>query len=122
VNPATNAEDYNKLKLKPNKNNTGEARIFSPAFETVWQEWEKFRKEKKQTLTESTKAKQLKMLAKYDEQTAIAMLEKSITNGWVGIFPIKQEDLKPKYDNQTTKRDQMLEQFRNRQYTEADQW
>lgn len=95
-NPApeadTNPADYNKreTKPKPNENNTEDELVFSEKFESVWQDWEQFRKEKKQKLTDSTKVKQRKMLARYDEATAIAMLEQSITNGWTGIFDLKK--------------------------------
>jgi hypothetical protein len=63
--------------------------LFSKDFEKVWKEWEQFKKEKKQKLIPSTRDKQRAMLAKFDEATAIAMLEQSITNGWTGIFELK---------------------------------
>ena len=56
-------------------------------FTTAWQEWEVFRREKRCALTESTAKKQLAMLSAFDESEAIAILDKSITNGWQGLFP-----------------------------------
>lgn len=63
--------------------------------EKVWQEWVAFRKEKKKTLTPITIKKQLKMLSEY-KKDHVAMLEQSMTNGWVGIFPIKTSSVTSK--------------------------
>ena len=54
----------------------------------VWSNWLKYRKEKKQTLTESTIKLQLKELGK-NQTTHIEIIKQSIKNGWSGLFPLK---------------------------------
>jgi len=55
--------------------------------QSKWQEWLDYRKERRLTCTETTLSKQIKFLEIYknDHQTII---EKSITNGWQGLFLI----------------------------------
>ncbi len=60
-------------------------------FKKTWGEWEQHRIEKKSKLTPSTKKSQLKKLAKLGGETATAMLEQSIQNGWTGIFTVKED-------------------------------
>jgi len=62
----------------------------SDSFKDVWVDWEKHRREIKKALKPMTRSRQLKQLAKHDEQTAIAMLEQSIEKGWTGIFEVKK--------------------------------
>ena len=59
------------------------------AFREAWSGWEAHRKDSKRPLTNSTKALQLKKLAKMGEARAIACLEHSTTNGWQGLFEPK---------------------------------
>jgi len=61
-----------------------------PEFITVWTEWVRYRIETKHKLSKSTAVKQLKMLATHPPETAAAMLNQSITQGWQGIFELKQ--------------------------------
>ena len=63
--------------------------LTTPDFLRTWDEWVRYRKEVKHKLTPTTKAKQLKKLAKYGPATAIAMLEQSMVNQWRGIFEVK---------------------------------
>ena len=49
-------------------------------------------KTRKKKATEHAKDLILKDLHKVDKATAIAMLEQSIKNGWIGIFPLKKEN------------------------------
>jgi hypothetical protein len=56
-------------------------------FKAAWAEWETFRTETKHKLTPTTRKKQLAILAPYPLETAIAVIDKSITNGWQGLFP-----------------------------------
>ena len=63
----------------------------SELFKKIWGEWVCFRKEKKQTLTASTIKKQNAFLSKYTQDVAIGIIEKSITNGWVGLFEPKEK-------------------------------
>lgn len=55
----------------------------------AWNEWEKYRKEKKQTLTPSTIKKQIQFLGGRGDPEIIAIINQSITNGWTGLFEIK---------------------------------
>lgn len=64
----------------------------SDHFKKIFDEWIIYRKQKKQPLTESTMIKQCELLQKFDEKTAIEMIETSIINGWTGIFPIKKHE------------------------------
>jgi len=67
-----------KTTLPDNLNN--------PTFIKAWEEWVQHRKEIKKKLTPSSIGKQLKLLNK-DPKTAIATIERSIQNGWQGLFP-----------------------------------
>ena len=55
-------------------------------FRACWRNWTKHRRESKKTLTPSTIAKQLATLAAWGPEKAIRSIEKSIHNGWVGLF------------------------------------
>lgn len=59
-----------------------------------WQEWMDYRKERRLTCTETTLKKQIKLLEANQNQH-VAMIEKSITNGWQGLFPITDGKSKP---------------------------
>jgi len=59
----------------------------------IWEEWVIFRKEKKHSLTPSTIKKQLTFLEKHKENH-IDIINRSITNGWIGLFPLKEENNK----------------------------
>jgi hypothetical protein len=58
----------------------------SPAFRAVWDEWKKHRKEKRKPLTPTSVNRQLKELAGWGPDRAIAAIQHSITKGWTGIF------------------------------------
>jgi len=64
----------------------------SEVFKKCFNDWIVFRKEKKKTLTPSTIAKQKVFLQKYTESVAIQIIEKSIINGWIGLFEPKGLD------------------------------
>ncbi|EHL0892745.1 replication protein [Salmonella enterica] len=51
----------------------------------IWQDWIKFRREKRQPLTETTCAYQAKQLAGH--QNADEVIRRSIAGGWQGLFP-----------------------------------
>jgi len=81
--------------------------VFPPSldndlFRTTWAEWEKYRKDIKKKLTSLTRKKQLAKLAKFaysgtDCSIAIAMINRSIENGWQGLFDLPESE-KPKED------------------------
>lgn len=54
----------------------------------AWANWEQHRKEIRKKLTPSTIKSQLKMLEK-NKEDHVAIIEKSIQNGWTGLFEIK---------------------------------
>lgn len=58
-----------------------------------WEEWKNYKKEKKQKLTKSTADKQLKNLQKWhlEGQDPNEIIDNSISNGWAGLFPLKQQ-------------------------------
>ena len=64
-------------------------KLQTDSFITVWREWIDYRKELKKPLKESTAKKQLKFLSQQSEPELI--IEKSIMNGWQGLFPIKEQ-------------------------------
>lgn len=57
-----------------------------------WEDWDKYRRELKKTLTKSTADRQGKMLSGYEKVEQEAMIEQSITNGWTGLFKLKGND------------------------------
>lgn len=56
-------------------------------FQTSWEEWKRFRKEIKAPLTPTSINRQIKFLSNYNEEIAISIIERSIINGWRGLFP-----------------------------------
>lgn len=62
----------------------------SNEFWQAWVSWERYKKERKQKFTDSTKEKQLRKLGARTEKEAIAMINQSIENGWTGLFDLKQ--------------------------------
>ena len=60
-------------------------------FANAWIEWKRFRKEKRQPLTQSSIKKQLEKLLEKTESEAVAMIQQSIFNGWTGIFDLKKD-------------------------------
>ncbi len=61
----------------------------SEEFSEAWEDWRKFKREKRQTLTPSTIKLQLSKLRGIGEDRAIAAIETSICHGWTGIFEEK---------------------------------
>ncbi len=57
-----------------------------------WNEWENHRKEIKKKLTPSTAKKQIQFLGGRGETEIIAIINQSITNGWTGLFELKQQN------------------------------
>jgi hypothetical protein len=55
-----------------------------------WDDWEQHRKEIKKKLTPTTIGRQAKQLAKHPKEIQEAMIEQSITNGWTGLFDLKE--------------------------------
>jgi len=94
VEPQVKPEERRVKKEKKEKKTTPlPPELDTLEFQKTWREWIQFRIEKKAKLTPSTIKSQLKKLAKLPVETAIAMLEQSISNGWQGIFTVKDENL-----------------------------
>ena len=77
-NPNTESESY-----------SGDARV-----DAALEEYKKFRKEMKRASTDRAMqlaVKKLEALAGNDADKKIAIIEQSIVNGWVGLFPLKEE-------------------------------
>lgn len=55
-------------------------------FSILWSRWRKFRKEKKKPLTEEQESTQLAKLAKEGLFSATHRIERSIANGWQGLW------------------------------------
>ncbi len=76
--------------------------FFGEDVQKAWNEWEQYRKEKKQKLTPSTAKKQMAFLGGRAGPEAIAIINQSITAGWTGLFELKnhqQTNGKPKNTN-----------------------
>jgi hypothetical protein len=87
---ANEANEANKRKLKEIKEKEIIQLAFaSEVFMKSWNEWEVFRKEKKQPVTHSTALKQNSFLKKFPESMAIEIINQSIEKGWTGLFEIK---------------------------------
>lgn len=61
-----------------------------PEFREAWQRWHDHRAEIRHPLTPTTERLQLKKLAAWGSERAVAALEHSISNGWQGIFEPEQ--------------------------------
>lgn len=88
-------------------------RFQSVDFANAWLEWEQYRKEKKQRLTESTAQKQIKFLERWPEEIAILIIEQSIKNGWTGLF---------EYKNNNNGRDKQADNFAANRAAFENRW
>ena len=55
----------------------------------TWKEWIEYRKERKTKLTEMSAKRQIKMLSNYSVESAIEIIDRSILNGYTGLFENK---------------------------------
>jgi len=90
-----NKNDKNKKNEKKTED-VFSGRLDTPSFHKAWSDWVAYRKEKRCALTPTTISRQIKLLEKHPPEMAIAIIEKSISNGWQGLFPDKVEQ--PKKD------------------------
>lgn len=65
----------------------------TPTFKRTWEEWIQHRKEIGEPLKPMQARKQLNRLAKEGEELAVVRLERSIENGWTGLW-FKDDNLK----------------------------
>jgi hypothetical protein len=61
-------------------------------FKKVFDEWIKYRRELKKPLTETTIEKQMTELKGKTVEDAIAILNQSMLNGWIGLQPLKNQE------------------------------
>lgn len=71
----------------------------------IWDRWFKYKKEKKQSYTETGRKALLNKYEDESDDVLEAMIEQSITNNWAGLFPLR-EPLKPKTFNNPFKKDE----------------
>ena len=104
-----NIKDNYKVILQDKKGLFPDS-LNTESFIKAWESWGEYRREKKKKLTPSTIKLQLKMLAVQPDPAAV--INKSIENGWTGLFPIKEG-----YKNETNKRDNKFQSRLNQQST-----
>lgn len=63
--------------------------FFGEDVQAVWEEWKKYRIEIKKKLSPSTERKQMQFLGGRAGPEAIAIINQSISNGWTGLFELK---------------------------------
>lgn len=85
----------------------------SEPFQTAWNEWQKYRSEKKKKLTPTTVKMQLSKLNDMGEANAIMAINESITNGWIGLFEPKGiKNQNPRSTNEKLNYQKNGQQFR----------
>lgn len=80
------------ININSNSNLNSNLKISTPYGE-VWEDFLKYRKQKKDPMTEIGSKRLLTKLSKFDKQTAIAMLEQSMEQGWKGVFEVDQKKI-----------------------------
>lgn len=72
------------------KNKEADAVASLPSFidPKVWSEWLEYRKSIKKKMTDATVQKQIKFLSEHQSDYK-EIIERSIQNGWTGLFPLK---------------------------------
>jgi len=88
---AIREEKIRKEKIKEDEIIILDELPFGDDFRKAWDEWIKYKKEKRQKLTPKTKEMQLRTLGAKTEREAIGMIAQSITNGWTGLFELKTQ-------------------------------
>lgn len=76
-------------------------KLSSFEFLQAWDDWQVYRKERKNSLTQSTATKQLAMLSEYPPDVAARIINRSIEHGWIGLFAPQAQD-KPPVDKSIT--------------------
>jgi len=82
-----NIKDINKDNIKNNVVIPKE--LDFPIFKKTWDEWLVYRSQIRKKVSPITQQKQLNFLSAYPPDIAIAIIEKSITAGWIGLFEPK---------------------------------
>ena len=74
-------------------------------FRAAWQDWQAYRRERGKKITAMTAVRQLTILAGLSEHDAVATIEKSIRNGWAGLFPQKGTNENDRRNDGTSNRE-----------------
>lgn len=68
----------------------------SEQFAKAWSEWQAYRRERRlPKLKPSSVRKQFRALGEWGEEAAIASIDRSIAQGWQGLFPPSPQQIKP---------------------------
>jgi len=65
-------------------------KLNTPDFLRAWEEWQTYRKQRRQTLTAFSIKKQIEFLVSIGAKDAVISINESIKNGYTGLFPVKQ--------------------------------
>jgi hypothetical protein len=84
-------EEENRKEKKREEKITAVAVPFVGEVLKFWNEWEKFRIEKKAKLTPTTIRKQIQFLGGRGDPEIIAILNQSMTSGYTGLFELKKD-------------------------------
>lgn len=85
-NPNYKLLTNNHKPITNNQNNIAPPDFINPM---AWDEWVKFRREKKKPISKTAAEKQFKFLSDYDFETQKSIVEESIKNDYQGLFPPK---------------------------------
>jgi len=79
---------------KDNKEPVAALPFLSDEFAEAWADWQTYLKQKRKTPTKLTTTKQINQLKKLNEKDAIETINRSIQNGWQGLFPSNEKHSK----------------------------
>ena len=74
--------------------------ITDQRFNISWQDFKEHRKQIKKPMTELAENRMLKKLGKYSVSVAIEMLDRSIENGWQGVFELDGKEQAQSLDSE----------------------
>lgn len=69
-------------------------------YQGTWDDFKEHRKQIKKPMTELAESRMLKKLSKYSIEVAIQMLDRSIENGWTGVFELNGKEHKPSIESE----------------------
>lgn len=89
----TKTKTENKIQTKNDVVITFPINLNNSSFKSKWEEWTKYRKELKKSLTPSSAKSQIAFLSEHFKD-AVGIIECSIMNGWTGLFALKNNGTK----------------------------
>ena len=94
---------------------------FTDAFLEHWDLWKQYKMEEfkfkyKGCLSEQAALMNLNDLSKNDENIAVEIIKQSMSNGWKGLFQLKNNTNGAKQINASFTRDEVSAEFNNRNY------